>query len=118
MKKYSQILNHIKKLNQPTALRISTHNDTYGHVQLYLYKYQNPQIRNSFKLITEYNINESNTRGCILYKQNHSDIIINSITSNQTINKPIRNYEVNNNNELFYAYDNEKLDKINEGITY
>ena len=108
-----------QKIKSIAALRITTYNESYGYIQLYLYKYKNPQIRNSFKLVTQKSINESSTRGCILYKQEHMNIIINNIFSDQIICKPLRNYIENKNNEIFYTYNNNiGINGINENINY
>ena len=87
------------------ALKIITFNQTYGIIELFLFKYNNPQIRNSFKILTQKNINEKNTRGCILFKQKHSNITINGIKSDEII--PIPEFIIDNKNqdELFYSYD-------------
>ena len=78
-----------KNIKSVCALCITTHTSTYGFIKLYLYKYNNPQIRNSFKLIAQKEINDKNARGCILYKQSHNNITINSIKSNEIISKAI-----------------------------
>ena len=52
--------------------KITCETETYGKVSLYVYEFSNLQLRNAFRIVTEKNINLSNSVGAMIFKSNES----------------------------------------------
>lgn len=87
-----------------SCIKVSTKTKTYGLVTLTLLKFNNPQIRNGYKLETEYIISKANSRGAILFSQETKNITISSLTSNEIISSPQENVKIKYINEHFMQY--------------
>lgn len=55
---------------------IYTYNESYGKIWIHIFKYENPQIRNAYNILTELPINKINARGALLGNQNMNNIKI------------------------------------------
>ena len=81
-------------------LQIITNTITYGKVTINLMKYNNPQIRNAYNILTEIPITSYNSRGALLGNQKISNILIDDLDNINKINKFVLKCNLNIN-ELF-----------------
>ena len=93
-------------------LEINTTNKTYGKITLYVMKYNNPQIRNAYNIITEIPITKETSRGALLGNQDIENIKVNAINN---INE-IKEFKHTNNDksitELFVdEYGKESIER-------
>ena len=69
------------------TLILETETETYGKVKLELMKYNNPQIRNAFNLVTDKPITMKNSKGAVVCFQRVRNVTVKKIDSLKCIPK-------------------------------
>ena len=67
------------------SITINTHHEAYGDIEITLYKYVNPQIRNGISMRTTHEMTRENAKGLILGYQPSKNFSIHKLGSKNDI---------------------------------
>ena len=67
------------------SLTIETYHETYGNIEVVLYKYVNPQIRNGISMRTEKELTHDNSKGFIMHFQHYKQFSVRKLGSKKDI---------------------------------